>query len=146
MAVPKRITAGYPPPHTTDVLVDDRLVFNHLAAGNADNQVAVSIELQPLGAVEAELNLPWVGAWRQHEVILQLPLVTVIDQVHTGIDVGILNPGIVGHVGAPLRGIVADEVVAPARQLLQPAYLRSHVGANKPHAQHLARSLLALAV
>ena len=62
MAVPKRITAGYPPPHTADVLVDDRLVFDNLAAGNAYNQVAVSIEPQPIGAVEAEFDLPRVGA------------------------------------------------------------------------------------
>ena len=58
MAVLELITADDPPPHAVDILIDDRLMFDNLAASNAYNQVAVSIEPQPVGPVEAEFDLP----------------------------------------------------------------------------------------
>jgi hypothetical protein len=34
-----------------------------------------------------------VGAWSDDEIILQLPLVTIIDQIDAGIDIGVANAG-----------------------------------------------------
>ena len=75
-----------------------------------------------------------VGAGLDYEVVFQLALVAVIDEVHARIDVDISHPGVVRHVGAPFLRIIADEVVALARQPLQSCHLRFGVGAHQPHA------------
>src|SRR5690348_8467363 len=134
MGVLERITAGYPPPHTTDVLVNDRLVFDYLAAGKADNQVAVSIEPQPFGAAETEFNLPWVGTRREHEVILQFALVAIVNQVHAGIDLLILHFAKGRNIAPPPGRILADKVIGFACQFIDSTHLGIAIGAFQPHA------------
>jgi hypothetical protein len=144
MAVPKRITAGYPPPRAANVLVDDGLVFDNLATRNAYNQVAASTKRQPLGAVEVEFNLPRGRRPAQLRNRIPLSLVAVVNQVHAWIYLRVSHPGVVRYVGAPFPRIIADEVIALARQLLHSRYIRPGVGAYQPHAQHRVRCLRAV--
>src|ERR1019366_5724696 len=112
----------------------DRLMFDNLAASNADNQVAVSIESQPLGPSEAEFNLPGIGFRREHEVVLQLALVAVVNQVHPGIDLPILHSAKCRNIALPLGRIFADEVVALACEFIDSANLCIAVGVLQPDA------------
>ena len=56
---------------------------------------------------------------RDREIVFELPPLSVVEQVHAGIDVLILHSGIGGNVGVPLAGIIAEEVVAGAGQDIQ---------------------------
>ena len=48
-----------------------------------------------------------------------LPLVAVVDQVHTGVNILDSHLGVRRNIRAPLLRVVADEVVALARQFLR---------------------------
>ncbi len=55
----------------------------------------------------------------QNKIILQFPLVAVIDEIHTWIDIPVQNPGIGRNVGKPLVGIISKEIVRLARKFVQ---------------------------
>jgi len=97
-----------------------------------DDQVAVGVDLQGRPSVDGRARgrgkpRPYdlksdrarVGAGSDHEVVLQLALVSVVDQIHARIDALVFHLGIVRDIGAPLLGIIAKEVVAPAGQLVE---------------------------
>ena len=65
------------------------------------------------------------------EVVLQLLLVAVVHQVDAGVDVLVLDLAVVGDVGVPLAGIVADEVVAGAGERVQTNDLRLGIGPDE---------------
>jgi len=114
-------------------LVDHRLVETHLTAIGGDHEVAIGANLQimHLGWVECELNGCGVGAGGYDEIIFQLAaLVAITNQVHAGIDVPLFHPGVIRHVSAPLSGIVANEVIALAREFLRACHRGAAVRAN----------------
>jgi len=88
---------------------------------------------------DREFDRARVGAGLDYEIVFQLPLVAVIHQVHARIDVRIFHLGVVRHVGAPLLGIIADEVVRLARQFVETDHFGVRVGAYQFHAQHGVR-------
>ena len=63
-------------------------------------------------------------------------MLAVVEQVHARINIPVFNLGVVGNVGAPLIGVVADKVVTLAWQLFQPYHLRHWVAANELHSNH----------
>ena len=111
-------------------LVHRRLAQAHLATLNLNYQVALGIRLKLARAVHREPDSSRVGAGRDHEVMLQLPLVPVVDQVNARINATRSNFPVIGNVGVPLCGLVADKVVGLARQLLEPCHpgrsIRAH--------------------
>jgi hypothetical protein len=70
------------------------------------------------------------------EVELHLPLVAVVRQVDARIDVAVGDPAVMGHVGLPLARIAPLEIVAGARQRIEPYALSRRVGAGQLQAQH----------
>ena len=83
-----------------------------------------------------ESNPVRIRAGRDDKVILELALIAVHNQVHARIDTLVFDLCIVGNIRAPLGGVVADEVVALAGQLIHTYHLRGGVGPGKLHAQH----------
>lgn len=71
----------------------------------------------------------------EHQVILQLAPVAVVDQGHSRIHPLIDDFPIVGNLGAPLLGIAADQVVAFAEQFILPDHWRLGVGPHQLHPQ-----------
>ena len=68
----------------------------------------------PTRAREGQLDRAGISAGSDHEIVLQLSLVAVVDQVDAAVDALVLDLAVVGDVGVPLAGVVADEVVARA--------------------------------
>ena len=101
-----------------------------------EHEIALHIDFHFVGAREAKRDGAEVGARTHDEVVFQLPLITVVDEVDTGIDLAVTDLRVGGDVDPPLRGIVADEVVGLAGQFLQPRHARIGVGVGEAHAQH----------
>ena len=66
---------------------------------------------------------------------LRSPWGAVKAQVDPRIDVHILHPGVEGHVGVPVGGVVADKVVGLAGEWLEPGDPGRGIGAGESHAQ-----------
>src|SRR5207244_10703193 len=107
-------------------LVNDRLVKAHLAGRIAQQQIAVGVNAEALprpqrGRFNLKSNGARIGARIDYKIVFELPLVAVIDQVNAVIDILVFDFGVVGDIGMPLRGIVANEIVAPTLQLIEAA-------------------------
>ncbi len=71
-----------------------------------------------------------VGARSHHKVVFELALIPVINEVHARIDIRVAHFGVVRDIRPPLLGIIPDEVVALAGQLVSAGYLGRGV---RPH-------------
>ena len=110
----------------------------NLSACPLENQVAVSIQFQRASAFQTQTNGFGVGPRPNHKVVLQLVVpVAVVDQVDAGIDVVISHPGVGGHPGPPILGIIPDKVIDDTRQAL---YSRDLGSWTRTHELHLHRS------
>ncbi len=103
-------------------MIDDGLVLADVSARSVQHETTFGVDLQLVRAPEAEHDLVRVRAGRDDEVVLELTLVPVVDEVDTRIDVAVLDLWIGGHVGAPLRAILADEVIRLAGELVEPGH------------------------
>ena len=90
-----------------------------------------------MGAREFELDASRVGSRRDHEVILQLTLISVVHEVYTWVDARVFHVGVVADIGAPLRRIVPQEVVAGATKFPNSAHRCPRVGLQKSHSDNL---------
>ena len=84
-----------------------------------------------------------VGSGAEDEIGLELALAAVIHKVHARIHSAIAHLGIGRHIGAPLCGIVADEIVGLAGLLVYTRSLGMGVRANQRHAERGRCSVLA---
>ena len=83
--------------------------------------------------LEAQRDPVWVGPASDHEISLKLLLVAVIQHVNPGVDVLIFHFGVHREVAPPLMGIVADEVVGLAGQLIDASNFRGRARADELH-------------
>jgi hypothetical protein len=120
-------------------LVDDRLSLTDFAGGRVQHQIALGIHFKAVGALEGEDDPVGVGARAHNEVVLQLTLVAVIDEIDAGVEVVVPHLGIRGHIGAPLGGVVADEVVGLAGQFFQLHHARVGVSSQNDHSERRPR-------
>src|SRR6266536_3909888 len=92
--------------YTIDILVHDRLVLHDLARRGGKHHIAVAIKCQFLHALELEHDAFGINTGRDNEVVFELPLFAVVDEIDAGIDLGVLDPGVVGNCAVPFRRIV----------------------------------------
>src|SRR5438105_1528388 len=78
-------------------------------------------------------NAAWVGARSNDPIVFELPPVTVIVEIHSGIDVLILNPAIMWNIGYPAAWIASAEIIALAGLGIHAADLRRSIGAYELH-------------
>ena len=116
-------------------------MLDHLIAAQPDHQCAVAVHPQLLGALKPDVDRPRIGPRRHHEIVFQQLLIAVVHQVDAGINSRILHRAIGRDVGAPLAGIVADEIVALAGQRVGPGHTGMRIGASQFHAKHGVRLL-----
>ena len=107
-------------------LVNDRLVKTHLAGCIAQQQIAAGVKAQVLprlqrGRFNLKSNGARIGARIDYKVVFELPLVAVIDQINAVINIFVFDLGVVGDIGMPLGGIVANEIIARTLQLIEAA-------------------------
>src|ERR1019366_2248686 len=87
------VSAGECSSPALNFLVDNRRALHYFSGRCRYSQVAALIELEAVRAFEVQRDGAWVGAGRDHEVILKLaPGATVIDEVDARIDLVIFHP------------------------------------------------------
>src|SRR5271163_4185776 len=82
-----------------------------------------------------KLDLPGIGMWRDHEIVLEPALIAVVDQVNTWVNAGVMDLRERGHAGAPSGGIVAEKIIRGTWQLIGTGHLRFGVGPFQLHSQ-----------
>jgi len=101
------------------------------------DQRAVVGEFAIRDAIEVQTNPARVGAWRDDEIVFELPASAVEDKVDPWIHVAILNLRVGMNICAPLAGISSREIVARAGQRLEPCdLLRQARSARNLHPYH----------
>ena len=110
-------------------------------------QVALGIYLQGNVAIcfpdglEDHSDRAGVGTWGDDEIVFHLLMVSVVDEIHPGIHVAVLDPAVGGDVGVPGSGMFANEVVALSGQRFQSDYLRAGIGSQESHTQALGNRI-----
>src|SRR5205085_3431636 len=92
-----------------------------------------------LRSVDTEADTAGIRAWRDREVILQLPLVAVVKEVDAGVDALVANAPVRRDVRAPLLRVIADEVVDLPRLRLSRRRPRPPVRAHELHPEEGVR-------
>jgi hypothetical protein len=106
-------------PRAVRVLIDGRRAMHEPSArpGRHD-QAAGAVDSHVRGALDRQCNVRRRGSWTDDEVVLQLPLVTVVCEVHVGVDVLVFDARVCRNAGPPCAPIAADEMIRPAGQLI----------------------------
>jgi hypothetical protein len=122
-------------------LIHHRLAEAEFVASKGQDKIARPfINPNFPSALEAQSDGMRVSAGRDDKVIFQLPpLGAVINQIHAGIDVLVSHLGIIWYVGTPLIGIVADKIIALARQFLHARHCGAGVCTDEFHAKNAVR-------
>ena len=100
-----------------EFLIGDGTVLDERSGVRGDDQVALLVNLEG-AAIEGEGDAVGVGSGCEDEVVLELPVVAVIDEIDAGID-GAGAEALVGGEGCDPAGlIVTDVVVGGAGELV----------------------------
>ena len=118
------------------LLVHERLLEPHFADPGLDYRIALAVEIKPIRSGKGQGNGGGVGMRGEHKVVFESASRFMIDEVNAGVEASVSDAGIMRDMCLPFGGIVADEVMALARQLLQALYDRAGFGVHKPHTQH----------
>jgi hypothetical protein len=114
------VAAGHGLANAVVSLVEVGRSLDQGAAAGLEEQVALRVEAQALGALQAQVNGGGIGARGDDEVVFELLLaVAVVDGVDARIEVVGRHLGILGDVGLPGGEVLAGEVVAAAGQFLR---------------------------
>ena len=103
---------------------------------DANHQVSMLIAAHFANPCHLEPDRFWVRPRRYHKVILDLPLIAVINQIDSGVYVLVVDLGIRGDAGMPFFGVVADEIISLAAQLIRPTDRCTRI---RPQELHLDR-------
>src|SRR5439155_24195106 len=101
------------------LLIGHWLAHADRATPRLQDQTHTIITADLIRAREGGRDAVRVGARCDNQVVFELVLVAVINQIHTGVNAGVLNARIGGNIHAPLGRIIPDQVVALARQRVQ---------------------------
>ena len=95
------------------------------------NEVSVGGEAQPIRTLNLHLNLARVGARGDDEVMLDARLVAVVDKINSGIDAGVADLLVGGHIGLPFLRVLPDEMVHLAGLEILPGNRGVRIGADQ---------------
>ena len=135
LPTPEDVVAGNLDPAPGNLLIDDRLALADGPGRRVEHQVALGVDFESLCTLEAQRDAARIRGGAHDEVVLQLALVTVVHEVDARVEVLVVHPGVGRHIGPPARGIIADEIVGLAGQLLAPGHAYVGVGAEERHAE-----------
>ena len=100
------------------------------------HQLALGVDLEFVGALEAEHDPLRIRSGCDDEVVLKLTLVAEVDEIYPGIDPAVMHFGVGRNVSAPLRWMFADEVIGLAGEGVEPAHERLARRTHETHADH----------
>src|SRR5437868_12705007 len=115
-----RIAPGDLMPPSIELLVDQRAMLAHFTPGHPQYQVAPRVNGCGPRAAVPDPDGGRVGARPHNEVVLEAPMIAIVPQVHSGIDLRVANAAVGRHVGTPPLRVAADEVVDLALLLFTP--------------------------
>ena len=72
-----------------------------LTNGGAKQEASSSVDLQSLDSLERDLDGSGIGPRGEDEIVLEAALVSVVDEVHAGIDLLVLHLRVAGDVSMP---------------------------------------------
>ena len=101
---------------------------------------AQSTVLGDLGAqraIEIEVYLVRVAAGTDNKVVFELTLVAVVTQVDAVVNILVVNASIIVDIGLPVRFVIAEQVVAAARQRVLPNNIEILVGTKQIESDRL---------
>src|SRR6185312_6887429 len=99
------------PIRSSDGLVNYRLVKRHRTVSSNDNEIAILVQLQSSCPFELKLNGPCVHSGGQLEIHFEMPLITVIQEVHTGKSVQIPDFFEGLDIPVPFCRIISQKVI-----------------------------------
>jgi hypothetical protein len=105
-------------------------------------EISLRVNGKAIGTLKAESDGLGVASGRDNKIEFELTLTAVMDHINAGIDLFVAHLAVIREIRAPPAGIVAQEVVAPARQFGFAANLGRAVRAEETNAEHRGRSVL----
>src|SRR5687767_9188009 len=114
----------------------------NFAPFGSKDQIAFPIDRDLFCSLEGKPDLRRTRSRRYDEVVLKLPLTSVIEQIYARIDSRVLDLRILPNVCPPLLRIIADEVVALERKLFGPFDPRCRARTHQPHPEDVRASPL----
>src|SRR6266404_95516 len=84
-------------------LVDHRLLHANLPG---DHFIARFLDAHLLGAFKVQAHARWIGAWSDGDVVLQLPLIAVVDDIDSRVDLAVLDARKAADAAPPLTRII----------------------------------------
>ena len=115
-------------------LVQLRLLERGRAVGSIQDRIALRVDAGAR-AIDPPGDAAGVGAGGDDKVVLQLALIAVEDQIHAGVDLGILDLAIRRNARAPVLRIVTDEVTHYAGLRGQPYRAGLGICPDQAHAE-----------
>jgi hypothetical protein len=99
----ERVVDGHRPADAADPLVRDRSWLAHVAGGGVDDERALAVHLDAVGAVDAEADPARIRARRDHEVVLEPARPAVVHEVDAGVGVPVAHAAIRRRADGPLE-------------------------------------------
>jgi hypothetical protein len=119
------------------LLIDGGRLQAHFTVAGLEDQIAADIDANLLSTLERQLNDIRVRAGGDDEVVFELPLITVVDEVHPGINILVTHSPVLWNLSVPVPAIAADDVIALSRQFVVLRNLRCRVAVNELHPQFM---------
>src|SRR3984957_16065016 len=119
-----------------DLLINLRGFEANAAIPALDDKRAV-LQCKSLSTVKLEFRLSRIGVRRDLKVVLELPLISVENQIDSRINIFIAHASKLRHATPPLCGIVAHEVVALARKRIGSGDDRVGIRTDELHLQRV---------
>ncbi len=105
-----------------------------------EEETALLLQAQPLHTFKLQPYDIRISVGSDDEIIFQSTLVAVVDHIHTGIDLCVVDLAYMRYACEPLARIVAKKVVALSRLFLQACHLNIGIGTDKLHTDDIIHS------
>src|SRR5205085_5951224 len=89
-------------PYTAHFLIYRWFVHANFAAHRAQHQVPVAVDADLPNTRKGHFDSSGVAAGSDLKVIFELSLITIVNQIYSGIEVAVLNPREIRYVRLPL--------------------------------------------
>jgi hypothetical protein len=119
-------------------LIDHWFPEGDLASVCRYDEIALAIDSEALRTIKAHLDIARDSSRRQLEIEFQASFVAVIDQVRSGIDIGIAYALEGRQLGMPLFRVVTYEIIYGSRKQPLPGDSRIRGRLNERHAKKTA--------
>jgi hypothetical protein len=98
MSAATHVMAGDGLPRSVRLLIYRRFAHPDLGVPSSQDQVSITVDPDCTGAFKSHSNSVGVGVRSDFKIVFEVPLIAVVNKIHPGIQISILNPAIGGYV------------------------------------------------